>query len=105
MKAREEGWWLVLGLAGAGEEANELMALKRVRVTGSTEHRLSFEVPELALSHHILKTLIWTVLSYHDLVLSYHDVGPSHSIRVLTFFPPSPSCSTPRCLSGVATTS
>jgi pre-mRNA-splicing helicase BRR2 len=38
----EEGWWLVLG----DEEADELLALKRIRFSNRTTTKLSFQVCE-----------------------------------------------------------
>jgi len=38
----EEGWWLVLG----EEEADELLALKRIRFTNRTSTKLTFQASE-----------------------------------------------------------
>lgn len=55
MKAREEGWWLVLGF----EDVDELVAIKRIKVGGQTgSQTVSFKAPQKRGDHELCVTLV-----------------------------------------------
>lgn len=55
LKGRDEGWWLVLG----NDEDGELLALKRIRVSGSqAAHKLAFQVPDRSGDYELTVYLI-----------------------------------------------
>ena len=55
MKAREEGWWLVLGF----DDVDELLAIKRIKVAGSSgKQSVEFQAPRKRGEHELTVRLV-----------------------------------------------